>query len=150
MSQDILDSMVCVDLTVPPLYPRWMHKVMHPELEATSREKFDPTILKRWSHPGQKNGLVDGHIIYKHLEDTGMLADCLSLRELEEIQKKGIEFFRKRWRREAIFGWKSVIENKDGEQSAPCLVGKNGEVVFVWHWLDYVWRVGNVVLLFVQ
>ena len=45
-----------------------------------------------WLHPDQISGVVQGRKILNHLTETGLLASCADLEELEAIQAKGIDF----------------------------------------------------------
>ena len=89
---------------------------------------------KLWLHPDQVGGVVKGQVIYDHLKTSGLLADCADLAELEAIQAKGLDFFRKHFRGKVVFGWHGV---RDG--SVPCLYEYGGEVFLHWHWLDSFW-----------
>jgi hypothetical protein len=89
-----------------------------------------------WLHEGQKgNQYPRGRVIYAHLQETGLLASCADLAELEAIKAKGIEFFRQHFAGKAIFGWRGV---QDGR--VPCLIECGGRVVLLWDWLDSHWN----------
>jgi hypothetical protein len=139
----LLDSIVRVDRTIRPTYPDWKKKVLFPKLENFGPSEFDAAKLELWIHKGQKNGgRVKGQIIFEYLKKEKMLGNCLGLRDLEEIKKKRIDFFRKYFRDKAIFGWKSVVQGRGGDLSVPYLYDGGYEVVLDWYWLEYGWS-GN-------
>ena len=139
--EPVIDSLIRVDRSVKPVYPDWVKKVMHPKLEKTGPAEYDISQVELWLHEGQKNGKwVMGQVIYEYLKKEKMLESCLSLRDLEEIQKKGIAFFRKHFQGKAMFAWKSVVLDRDGHLRAPFLYEGGGEVVLHWYWLEYVWN----------
>lgn len=134
-----LDTIIRVDRSVRPVYPDWMKKVMHPELEGVGPSEYDLATVVQWLHDDQKTGVATGNRIYDHLKKTDALKTCLGLRDGEEIKKKGIEVFRKFFRGKAVFLWASVVQDRDGDLGVPCLVGHGGDVVVYWYWLDYDW-----------
>lgn len=144
-------NLVFVDRTILPKYPDWMEKLEHPELESTGPAEFDVGKLDPWLHEEQKNDWVKGEVIHLYLKEHDMLKNCLGLRDLEEIQKKGITFFRKHFKGKYVFGWKSVVRSRDGDLRAPCLCcGYDGEVCLDWGWLGRVWYSDSPALRFVS
>ena len=134
------DSTLFVDRTIRSIYPNWVEKIIHPELEKTGPAEYDISKLELWIHDGQKDGnWVKGQIIYEYLKTSCSLKDCLSLRDLEEIQKKGVAFFRKHFAGKAIFAWKSVVLHRDGNLLAPYLYECGDKIVLAWYWLEYGW-----------
>ena len=141
--EPVPDIIVRVDRSIRPVYPDWMKLVMHPELEPTGPAEYELGTINHWLHDGQKNGrCMEGHKLYEYLKENGMLESCLSLRDGEEIQKKGIAVFRKFFQGKAVFLWKSVVQNRDGDFRVPYLCKTGGWVVMVWSWLDSNWH-GN-------
>lgn len=141
--EPVPDIIVRVDRSIRPVYPDWVKTVMHPELEPTGPAEYDLATINPWLHDGQKNGrCMEGHKLYEYLKENGMLESCLSLRDGEEIQKKGIAVFRKFFQGKAVFLWKSVVQNRDGDFRVPYLCKTGGWVVMVWSWLDSNWH-GN-------
>src|ERR1700688_2132013 len=105
MAKPPLDTIIRVDRSVRPVYPEWVKKVMHPELEGTGPAEYDLAKVEQWFHDEQtKDGMV-GNRIYEHLKSNNMLDSCLGLRDLEEIQKKGVTFFREPFKGKVVFGW---------------------------------------------
>ena len=143
-----LDTIIRVDRSVRSVYPEWVKKVMHPVLEGTGPAEYDLAKVEQWFHDEQKKGVVVGNRIYEHLKSNKMLDSCLGLRDLEEIQKKGVTFFRKPFKGKAVFAWKSVVLGRGGNLSVPCLVGLGGGVVLDWYWLDHDWSDDRPVLRF--
>lgn len=145
---EVASDTVYVDRSVRPNYPSWMREVMHPELEAIGPDKFETKSLKLWIPPSQTTGVVEGQAIYDHLKSENMLGSCLGLRDLEEIQKKGIAHFRKHFQGKAVFGWKSVVRYDGGDLCVPYLIEIGGEVVLRWRWLDGGWDSARPALRF--
>ena len=128
---------VKVDRSVKPIYPDWMEKLLHPELETTGSAEFNLADVSLWLHEGQQNGGVTiGNPIYEHLRDKDMLETCLNLQDGLAIQKKGIAVFRKFFGGKAVFLWKSVVQDRGGGLSVPDLCEYDGQVVVGWRWLD--------------
>jgi hypothetical protein len=135
-----IDPIIRVDRSIRPSYPDWAKTVMHPELESVGPAEYDITKVKQWLHDGQEDGKwIEGNRIYTHLKDTNTLKTCLGLRDLEEIQKKGITFFRTHFKGKAVFGWASVVRSRDGDLRVSCLYESGGEVVLNWLWLGDDW-----------
>lgn len=142
-----IDSIIRVDRSIRPSYPDWMKEVMHPELENSGPAEYDILAVEQWLHDGQKDGKwIEGNKIYSHLKETNTLKTCLGLRDLEEIQKKGIAFFRKHFKGKAVFGWAGIVRNRNGNLSVPCLYEGGAKVVLNWHWTDSPWRSSNPAL----
>lgn len=145
-TRDRNDNIIRVDHSVRPSYPDWAETVMHPELENTGSAEYDISTVEQWLHPGQKNGqCIEGKKIYSYLKDTDTLKTCLGLRDLEEIQKKGIAFFRKHFQNKVVSGWKGIVRHRLGSLYAPVLCD-GGEVVLGWYWLDADWLGGHPAL----
>ncbi|KKR45161.1 MAG: hypothetical protein UT80_C0042G0013 [Parcubacteria group bacterium GW2011_GWC1_40_13] len=147
MSTEFADNIIRVDRSVRPSYPYWIKTVIHPELEKIGPSKYDISLVKQWLHKDQKNGrCIRGNKIYTHFKVTDTLKTCLGLRDLEEIQKKGIVFFREHFQCKAVFGWKSVLWDSNGNLNVPYLHEDGGSVVIRWKWLDSDWNDGNPAL----
>ncbi|HXK31237.1 MAG TPA: hypothetical protein VJZ94_00595 [Candidatus Paceibacterota bacterium] len=144
-----LDFIIRVDRSVRPTYPEWMKKVMHPDLEGTGPAEYDlQRQIEEWPHDDQKTGVVSGNIIYKALKHDNALADQLGLADLFAIQVKGIAVFRKLFAGKAVFGWKSVVEDRCGHLYVPYLYEGGDGVVLYWSWLGSVWVSYNPALRF--
>ena len=141
-------SLIHVDRTTPLVYPDWVTKALHPELENIGPAEFDVEQLECWLHSDQKKGVAKGEIICKYLETNDMLAGCLGLRDLQAIQKRGLAFVRKHFQGQAVFGWRSVVLDRSGNLRVPCLCGDGGGVVVDWRWLVDGWLSDNPALRF--
>ncbi|HCC06198.1 TPA: hypothetical protein DEP94_02490 [Candidatus Nomurabacteria bacterium] len=146
---ELVSSIITVDRSVCPSYPDWVTKVIYPQFVGMGPVGYDVTTLKQWLHDDQKSGVVAGNLIHEYLKSNKMLEGCLGLRDLEEIQKKGIAFFRKYFQGKAVFGWKSVVRDSNGDLRVPCLVEDGGEVLLNWRWLVFDWFSNNPALRFV-
>ena len=135
-----IDPIIRVDRSIRPSYPHWVKMVMHPELEDKGPAEYDISVVEQWLHDGQKDGKrVKGNEIYDHLKKTDTLKICLGLRDLEEIQKKGITFFRKHFKGKAVFGWAGIVRDSGGHLLVPDLYEDDDEVVLSWYWTDGDW-----------
>lgn len=137
----VIDPIIRVDRSIRPSYPDWVKTVMHPELENIGPAEYDIAKLELWLHDGQKDGKwIEGNKIYAHLKETGDLKNHCGLRDLEEIQKKGIAFFRKHFNGKAVFAWQGVVRYRRGNLNVPYLFESGDEVVLRWHYLDDDWH----------
>ena len=82
---------------------------------------------------------IEGNKIYTHLKKTDTLKTCLGLRDLEEIQKRGIAYFRKHFAGKAVSAWASVVRHRDGNLRVPYLYEDGDKMVLHWRWLGYGW-----------
>ena len=131
-----IDPIIRVDRSIRPTYPDWVKTVMHPELEPLGPAEYDISQVKQWLHDGQKDGeWIEGNNIYSHLKETDTLKICLGLRDLEEIQKKDVAFFRKHFGGKLVFGWSGVVRDRLRRLRVPCLDEGGDEVVLDWYWL---------------
>ena len=139
-----LDTTIHVDRYDRLVYPIWAREVMHPDLEAVGPTKYDFAKVKLWLHEGQKGGKrTTGNVIYEHLKETDSLKNCLGLHDALEIQKKGLEIFRKLFGGKAVFCWKSVVRHDAGLLFVPCVYEHGAGVVVGWYCLDGVWDVSR-------
>lgn len=130
----LLDTTIRVNRSIrPTTYPDWENRVLHPELERTGPTQYDLACdVELWLHDDQKNGRMWSSEIYEYLKERKMLGSCLSLRDGEEVQKKGIAVFRKLFQDKEVVLWKSIIECY-GHLSVPYLVEDgDGEVALAW------------------
>lgn len=136
--EPVIDPIVRVDRSIRPTYPDWVKTVTHPELESLGPAEYNITEVEQWLHNGQKGRKrTEGNVIYAHLKKTDALKTCFGLRDLEEIQKKGVAFFWKNFGRKAVFGWASVVQDDDGRLLVPCLYKLSDKVFLIWSWLGH-------------
>ncbi|MEI6480357.1 MAG: hypothetical protein WCO12_02435 [bacterium] len=131
------DTLIRVDHSIKPIYPDWVKKVIHPELEGVNHSEYDISQIELYLDEGGKKGEIAGHDIYANLKTGEILETCLGLRDLEEIRGKGIIFFKKHFKGKTICGWKGVVEDLDGDYFVPCIREADGEVLLDWYDLDY-------------
>lgn len=131
-----LDFVVRVDRSVKPIYPDWIKKVIHPELELAGPAEYNlQDGVEQWLHDDQKRGSVVGGTIHKHLQKGDALATCLNLQDGLAIQQKGIAVFRKLFAGKVVIMWGSVVQGQSGDLFVPCLSEGDGGVVLDWFWL---------------
>lgn len=133
------NPIIRVDRSVCPEYPDFVKKAKHPEFELTGPTEFNVAELELWLHPKQKKGAISGNEIYEYLKTNKMLESCCNLADLRAIQARGIDFFRKHFAGKIIFGWGSVILNRDDDLHVPYLCGFDDEVRLGWIWLVDGW-----------
>ncbi|MFH1171129.1 MAG: hypothetical protein V1778_01145 [bacterium] len=136
------DTIIRVDRSVPPTYPSWIEHVMHPELEGTGPAVYDlATTVSLWLRDDQKVGITTGKMIYDHLKWYGILASCLSLRDAEEIRKKGATVYQKLFGNNVIYFWKSIVRSRDDRRlRVPYLCASGDRVALYWSRIDGGWR----------
>ncbi|MDQ5976918.1 MAG: hypothetical protein QG664_831 [Patescibacteria group bacterium] len=140
VSEAPLDTLIHVDRSIRPVYPDWVRTVMHPELELTGPVEYDLGTVDLWLHYRQKNGpSLAGYKPYEYLKENGMLKSCLSLRDGEEIQKKGLPVFRKFFQGKTVPLWKSIVQARSGGLRVPYLCEHDGMVVMRWDWPENYW-----------
>lgn len=137
---EVVDTIIRVDRSIVPVYPDFTKTVMNLGLETTGPVKYSLSEVEFWLHEGQRHGQrIEGHELYGHLRDNGILEDCLSLRDGEEIQKKGPVTFRRFFGGKFIFLWKSVVQSRDGYPWVPYLSECAEQVFMDWRRLDAYW-----------
>ena len=146
--ESTLNTIIRVDRSIRPVYPDWVKKVMHPELEGAGPSEYDLATVEQWLHDDQEKSVVVGNRIYDHLKKTDALKTCLGLRDGEEIKKKGIEVFRKFFEGKAVVLWASVVQDRDSDILVPYLVEEGGVVVVYWGVLDRDWDDSRLALRF--
>ncbi len=143
------DSIIRVDLSIRPSYPDWVKEVVHPELEDIGPAEYDISAVEQWLHDGQKGGKwIEGTKIWAELNKPEILKDHLGLRDLEEIQKKGIAFFRKYFKGKGVFGWKSVVRRRFDHLHVSFLCEGCGKVILSWYSIEQVLYGDNPALHF--
>lgn len=132
-----LDTVICVDRSIRPVYPEWVKTVVHPELESTGPAEYDLGTIDLWLHPEQKNSCIEGFRIYEYMGKRRMLEGCLSLRDGEEIQKKDPAVFQKFFGGKLVYLWKSIVQDRAGHLHVPFLTGDDDGVWGDWYRLDH-------------
>lgn len=137
--QPKLDAFIRVDRSVGNLRPSWATGFRDPELQKHGPERFRLNKLDLWLHPDQEKGVVTGHVLYDYLRHNNRLESCLNLADGLEIQKKGIEVFRKFFGSNVVYLWKSVALRSGGRRYVPCLCDGGGRVALRWGRLGRSW-----------
>lgn len=143
-----MDFIIRVDRLVKPTYPDWFKKLVYPKLECKGPAEYDLRTVKLWLHDNQKKDIVSGNTIFYCLREDNAFVDCLGLEDLLAIQQKGIKVFHKLYMGEQVLGWRSVVQNSDGNLRVPYLCESNGEIVLGWAWVDDDWNCYRPALLF--
>lgn len=137
LKTDSVDTIIRIDRTIRPAYPRWVQKIMHPELENTGPAEFALAKIELWQHPAEKERMYCIRGVYEYLKENDMFKTCLSLRDGEEIKKKGFNVFRKFFGGITAYLWKSVVRNSHGVLFVPYLCSNDGWVVLDWARVDH-------------
>lgn len=107
-------------------------RIIYLGIESFGPADYNLTDVDLWQHGDQlNNGETDGYSISKYLEKHQMIASCLSLRDGEEIQKKGVSIFRKFFGNNRVFLWKSLVQCKNAELRVPFLAATNSSGVIL-------------------
>lgn len=107
------EYIVRVDRTIRPSYlPASNYKEeYYVQFQNSGPESFDLRKIKKFLLDEQGNGgKVTGRTIFDFLVKNNMLSRALSYRDGEEIQKKGVDIFRKIFGPNNLMLWKSVAE----------------------------------------
>ncbi len=130
-----------VDYSLMGTYPDCIEGRKHTEFDRADTVEYCLDQVKLWLlHTQENGGVIGGKALYEYIKNSGILSTCLALRDLEEIQKLGIEVFRKYFGGQAIFAWKDVVQFRSGNRQVPCLFAFEGEVVMDWRSLDDDWN----------
>lgn len=128
-----------------PVYPNWMGRILHPELQKTGPAEYDlVTNVESWRHDDQKKDVpIHGEAVYAYLEANNMLGSYLGVLDGLEIKKRGIGLYREVFGA-PIFLMRSPIENLSGCVYVPCLLEvrkkKQDEVEMGWYYLGGRWH----------
>lgn len=126
-----------VDRTVRPIYPAFVRRIEYLSLELTGPTNFDVTKLWFYVHPIKDGGYITGKDIHRELICKNMIPSCIGIIELKAIQDRGINFFRKYFLGEAVFGWKSVVLGDSGCLFVPSLFDFGDDNVHLeWKWIS--------------
>lgn len=132
-----MSQFLVVDRSRRPYYPcdKWLKSVVHPELESNGPRIYDVTKLNQWRHVKQcpPRG-IESRYVYAELLSQNLLRKCIGLRDLEEIQLRGLEFYRTYFQRLIIFAWASVVINKIDDYYVPYLSSHTGVLQIYWYW----------------
>jgi len=137
-----VDIRIVVNRSVRPTYPHWMQRALHPELERTGPITYDLRAILPWFHFRQQYGYhytIGGHELYMYLKERELLGGCLSLRDGEVIQRKGLDIFRQFFGSQSCVLWKSVVQDHHSKQRVPYLYEYNGDLAIGWSSLDDRW-----------
>jgi hypothetical protein len=147
--RDLIDPVIQVDRSIKPTYPDWVGKVMDVELESTGPAEYDlDTDVIVWPHDQQESDEPTGQTIYNYLKKSGLLVSCLSLRDAEEIQKKGVDVFRELFGSDTLYFWKSVVKQRNSQALWVPGLSLADEVILDWRKIDDKWHVDDLAARF--
>jgi hypothetical protein len=127
------------------LFPKWVTSELVPERKTSDSALIRPSELERWHPPsGKKRRMETGADVYRKIKKARLLACCLDLRELMQIERKGIRFYRKYFGRRAVFGWRSAVRDRLGFRYVPYLFEFGDGVYVHWYLFDFAWKATTV------
>jgi len=132
-------DLIRVDRSIRPIYPFWVREILYEGLEKVlpAPVEFYAGKLQKWTHDGQKRGVIEGYDVHKHLLSLDMIKHCPDLRSLEEIKKRGPTFFERYFGRKFVLGWRSTARDGENFLRTPCLyVDDDGREDIFWEWLN--------------
>jgi len=135
-----IPTTIHVDHSTRPPYPdwaspEWINAPAFMALEATGPADYGIEQIVEWLHDDQKKGIVGGTVIHDYLNQHRMRENCLGLADLLAIQNLGTDFFYEHFQGKGVFGWKSVVQDRNGDQRVSLLLGSHGQVKLNWAWL---------------
>lgn len=117
-----LQTLIRVDRTVPPTYPSFTKRVLHPEFEKQGPAEYELSSIEQWTLSGQSlRGRVPAYDIYDQLKNENLLRVCLTLRDSEEIKKNGLAAYRRVFGEKTLVMWGSIVEHVSGSLCVACL-----------------------------
>lgn len=141
------DSVIEVDYRIPAKSHDWLVEMIHPARKNWGR--YPISNVKECLLDEQKGGrTVSGHKVYERLKEFQIIEFSLGLRDLEEIQKRGLHFFRTFFEGKGVFGWGTIATDNKGGLHVPRLFEQGGAVVLGWRSLDANWSGSNPALHF--
>ncbi len=132
---------VAIDRTIAPTYPGFVKSLKFPQFKDTGSPHVDLTAVIPFFHQKQKKGgTIAGRDMCDFLEDTGLIEHCLDLRFGEELVKTFAStphLWSRVWTSRAIFLWKSVVLDWDGNLRVPYVIADDDYLQIHWRRLDY-------------
>ncbi len=152
---------VFVDRSVAPSYDGYevtdtdepffsVQKLGYADLERSGPSFFDVSKLDLWIHERQMSNYAPGEFLLNYLHDQGWIESCLGMSDLQAIQKRGADFFRKYFGDKKIFAWKSIARDHGHRYGVPCLSVQGGGVVINWVWLSNIWHGSDQTIRFAE
>ncbi|HEY9480943.1 MAG TPA: hypothetical protein VIR98_01770 [Candidatus Paceibacterota bacterium] len=139
MIEQNIEDVITVDSTKPLRYPAKTNKVSDRSPELVGPKSFHPADLEPWLHPSQRTGSLSGIVLREHLRESGMLQRCLSLREIQAIHARGIDFFHKYFAGLVLSGFRTLVRVdyepiifRGSDLCVPCLCEQPFEIVWCW------------------
>ena len=98
------------------------HQLLHPELEKVGPAEYDLIRIRHWTDKSQcdkSQWTFWDHptygLIYRHLNENGLLVNCLGLHDLLALKRRSNSFLYEHFSGNSIIGWKSAV--RDGNQT---------------------------------
>ena len=131
------ETKVRVEPAGDPPYPVWVTAAVHPKLTRRGHTRFDPSKLRLWRLPHSKRRqLRTGEWVYRQIRRNDLLERCLGLRDLLQIKRHGIRYYRRHFGKRPVFGWKSVVRDRLGFLYVPYLFEFGDGVEIHWYFLN--------------
>ncbi|MBP7061024.1 MAG: hypothetical protein KBA91_03555 [Candidatus Moranbacteria bacterium] len=99
---------------------------------------YDLGKMKLWQHPNQSG--MTGYDVRQHLEDAGLLDQCLSFHEAQVMLRAGLRVFARTMsqavdQRPRLYLWGTVACDAEDECRVPCLIPGDGAPFLIWAYL---------------
>lgn len=131
------NPIVLIDRSATLVFPYWVKKILHPEIQDVGPAEFDIRRLELHVLDGQKDRWTSGKTIYAYHEEHGMFEDDLGLRELQAIRAREVGFYRAYLKGLVPVAWKSGVLDEGGDSYVPFICERSGSdgVMLDWCWV---------------
>ena len=127
------------------LFPEWATGTLLPERKEKRSTPIRLDELELWHPRSSKKGAMEtGAEVYRRITKARLIERCLSLREVIQIQRRGLRSYRKYFGGRAVFGWRSAVRDRLGFRYVPYLFEFGDGVYVHWYLFDFAWRATTV------
>lgn len=121
-----------IDTDILPTLPDWATIV---ENKTYGKIQWNLKDMELYLSEKQKDGYISGGDLRKEVSDKYPvnLAILQYLVDNPSLVPKGLEG-------KYVYGFGTIVEDRDGRLICPCLLVYDGRVVLGWDWLGYDWR----------
>ena len=128
------NTTVIVYRKVESKYPIGVTKILHAHLPPIGPSEYDLTdLVLDLPESAVKWDSVPAHRVYRHVLTSGVIGNCLDIRDGRQIKKKPVEVFREVFGDGKVWLWKSAALNNVGQIIVPFLSVIAGNVQMRWH-----------------
>lgn len=148
-NKDSEASIIRVDRSIIPAYPDLAVLIPRHDLEKKGLVEYSIEDVGSWAY-GTPKDRIPRSVVYGYLKRKRMLNRCLGFEDGLEIQKKGVEFFRKYFDTKLIELWRTfVMWKEDGNIYTPVLFeNASNEMFLTWYSLEWNMEGNSITPLF--